>query len=412
MKVSTRAIFGLAAVVTAQQCIVERGVGYSDNDIGSTQQSDPVNCCADCQATLGCKVYTWVDGVCYLKSEQGESSDIVGAFSGTLPSQPEPTDDPTNEPSEEPTEEPSDEPTDEPTEEPSEEPSDDPTEEPSEEPSDDPTEEPTDEPTEEPTAEPTPAPTPAPTAWPMGAIAIGVDRKHCLEASHFVHDYPVSAKCNGSPEQQWKWINSLYLYNAATKQCLDREGNQSGTNVRSFPCSWAESAQWLVAKGNHPIAPKSPTLCLAAGSKSATLTDCKKVDDSQVADVSLVTSHPYIPPTFSPSAPSYSGQLFIGATQILCFEADPSKLILVAAVCNATRPSQRWTWLRSTKVLQNAETDNWLSVDLRGNQMVSVSSASLCTGFIAPLTAGNQYRETICDPEDDLQVFSFGGPIV
>ncbi|KAF0693993.1 Aste57867_15091 [Aphanomyces stellatus] len=102
------------------------------------------------------------------------------------------------------------------------------------------------------------------------------------------------------------------------------------------------------------------------------------------------------------------GQLFIGVNRTFCFESDLKTRNLAAAVCDKTKPNQVWTWSRSTKLLNNTKTGNYLLADLRGNQMVSLSFASQCSGFWPPMAAGNAFQYKNCDPEDDLQVFTFG----
>ncbi|KAF0715614.1 hypothetical protein As57867_002327, partial [Aphanomyces stellatus] len=40
-------------------CSVVKDVDFQDFDIKTTYHEDATKCCADCQATEGCKVYTW-----------------------------------------------------------------------------------------------------------------------------------------------------------------------------------------------------------------------------------------------------------------------------------------------------------------------------------------------------------------
>ncbi|KAF0717371.1 Aste57867_2330 [Aphanomyces stellatus] len=115
-------------------CSVHKNVDFAGNDIKATYQNSATKCCADCQATVGCKIYNWYDGVCSLKSGKGKSSRLLGAISGVLSYQPASTPAPTPQPTPV-------------------------------------------------TPKPTPAPTPAPTyVLSRGAIAIGRDRTTCLEA--------------------------------------------------------------------------------------------------------------------------------------------------------------------------------------------------------------------------------------
>ncbi|KAF0711710.1 Aste57867_5126 [Aphanomyces stellatus] len=79
------AVSGVLPIAKLQPaCNVERDVDYFGNDLSTTDQDDPADCCSDCQATKGCQVYTWANGVCYLKSSQGRRSAMAGAVSGTM----------------------------------------------------------------------------------------------------------------------------------------------------------------------------------------------------------------------------------------------------------------------------------------------------------------------------------------
>ncbi|OQR80433.1 carbohydrate-binding protein, partial [Thraustotheca clavata] len=52
----------------------QQNVDYYGNDIKSTQRASPNDCCADCSATPGCKLYVWNNangGTCWLKNAQG-----------------------------------------------------------------------------------------------------------------------------------------------------------------------------------------------------------------------------------------------------------------------------------------------------------------------------------------------------
>ncbi|KAG9409680.1 hypothetical protein AC1031_019945 [Aphanomyces cochlioides] len=76
-------------------CSTLRDVDYAGNDIATTERKDPGQCCADCQATKGCKLYNWADGVCYLKNAKGRSSRAPGTVSGFINATPKPTPSPT-----------------------------------------------------------------------------------------------------------------------------------------------------------------------------------------------------------------------------------------------------------------------------------------------------------------------------
>ncbi|KAF0718705.1 Aste57867_1531 [Aphanomyces stellatus] len=81
-------------------CSVLQDIDYPGNDLSMTYQDDPSKCCTDCQATAGCKLYNWFDGVCYLKYAQGDSYPLPGGSSGILGAPPTPT---TNAPTKAPT---------------------------------------------------------------------------------------------------------------------------------------------------------------------------------------------------------------------------------------------------------------------------------------------------------------------
>ncbi|KAF0719069.1 Aste57867_1299 [Aphanomyces stellatus] len=86
--VSLGSVSGLLVVDNPSVCSLAHGVTYNGFDIGSTNQGEPGNCCADCQAAPQCQFYTWYKGVCSLKSKRGRVSDLVGAVSGSIPAQP------------------------------------------------------------------------------------------------------------------------------------------------------------------------------------------------------------------------------------------------------------------------------------------------------------------------------------
>ncbi|ETI33666.1 hypothetical protein F441_19510 [Phytophthora nicotianae CJ01A1] len=63
-----------AAVTDTHQCYVEPGFDYVANDIGNTTSSTADGCCAKCEATTGCRAYSWTDyngGTCWLKRGRG-----------------------------------------------------------------------------------------------------------------------------------------------------------------------------------------------------------------------------------------------------------------------------------------------------------------------------------------------------
>ncbi|GMF21006.1 unnamed protein product [Phytophthora lilii] len=67
-----------AAPITtsANQCILESGYDYIGKDIGNASSSSPGGCCEICEATDGCKAYSWTaqdggSGTCWLKSGRG-----------------------------------------------------------------------------------------------------------------------------------------------------------------------------------------------------------------------------------------------------------------------------------------------------------------------------------------------------
>ncbi|OQS05690.1 carbohydrate-binding protein, partial [Thraustotheca clavata] len=67
----------------------QQNVDYYGNDIKSTQRASPNDCCSDCSATPGCKLYVWNNangGTCWLKNAQGPASSQPGAYSASIPS--------------------------------------------------------------------------------------------------------------------------------------------------------------------------------------------------------------------------------------------------------------------------------------------------------------------------------------
>ncbi|RHZ04634.1 hypothetical protein DYB28_002937 [Aphanomyces astaci] len=78
-----------SSVTSASVCaIVEAGVDYYGNDLVATFHDNHADCCSDCQSTDRCVVYTWRDGVCYLKHTKGTPEYVPGVTSAALPAQP------------------------------------------------------------------------------------------------------------------------------------------------------------------------------------------------------------------------------------------------------------------------------------------------------------------------------------
>ncbi|KAH9092241.1 hypothetical protein LEN26_018572 [Aphanomyces euteiches] len=79
---------GAMAAATGNQCSpLASNSDYAAGDIGSTQSSSDVNCCGDCQATPGCKLYVWTKhdgGTCWLKRAIGPASAKNGATAGLV----------------------------------------------------------------------------------------------------------------------------------------------------------------------------------------------------------------------------------------------------------------------------------------------------------------------------------------
>ncbi|KAF0684196.1 Aste57867_23819 [Aphanomyces stellatus] len=54
---------------------IEDNADYKGHDMGSTARTSAELCCADCEATSGCKLFVWTDhqgGTCWLKDDQGD----------------------------------------------------------------------------------------------------------------------------------------------------------------------------------------------------------------------------------------------------------------------------------------------------------------------------------------------------
>ncbi|EQC38104.1 hypothetical protein SDRG_04534 [Saprolegnia diclina VS20] len=75
-------------ITVPSQCpAVEEHVDYWGNDVGRTARASASDCCADCEATPGCRLFVWnghEGGTCWLKSEQGAKGFYFGAVSATL----------------------------------------------------------------------------------------------------------------------------------------------------------------------------------------------------------------------------------------------------------------------------------------------------------------------------------------
>ncbi|KAF0686477.1 hypothetical protein As57867_021654, partial [Aphanomyces stellatus] len=68
-------------------CSTEANSDYFGFDLTTTAQASADACCADCQATDGCKVWTWTNfngGTCWLKHSAGRNSHYPGAVSGAV----------------------------------------------------------------------------------------------------------------------------------------------------------------------------------------------------------------------------------------------------------------------------------------------------------------------------------------
>ncbi|OQR96659.1 hypothetical protein ACHHYP_13982, partial [Achlya hypogyna] len=70
---------------SVQDCsaIVEN-VDYYGNDITSTVRASANDCCADCEATVGCKLFVYNGGRCWLKHSKGAQSVAFGARAATV----------------------------------------------------------------------------------------------------------------------------------------------------------------------------------------------------------------------------------------------------------------------------------------------------------------------------------------
>ncbi|KAF0715613.1 hypothetical protein As57867_003282, partial [Aphanomyces stellatus] len=279
---------------TSGTCSTQKDVDFYGSDIKTTYQDEATKCCADCQATEGCKVYTWANGACYLKSKQGVSSPFSGAISGVLSANSAPTSKPTLAP------------------------------------------------TSAPTPVPTPAPTPAPTLTLFeGAIVMGVNRTLCLESNGAVYE-PYLARCNPSPRQAWTWTKSLRLYNAYANACLDHDS--TGSKVYLWSCH--QSTSWQV-NGLALLSSKRPTLAVSIDSNGASLRAIQSGDDSQVMNLTLV-------PTLPTRATPLKGTIAIGSNRSYCLEVPNLQTTWtfepMGTPCREDAQVQQWEWVNATYV--------------------------------------------------------------
>ncbi|KAF0700013.1 Aste57867_9448 [Aphanomyces stellatus] len=70
---------------------IQADIDYNGNDISSLARRSVDECCDDCKNTIGCKLFVWFNGVCYLKNARGVASNKVGAQAGVLTRPPGPT---------------------------------------------------------------------------------------------------------------------------------------------------------------------------------------------------------------------------------------------------------------------------------------------------------------------------------
>ncbi|OQR86922.1 hypothetical protein ACHHYP_09737 [Achlya hypogyna] len=78
------ALLGLALTVAAQNVCnaVHANTTFSGPDLATTTPESAGACCDDCQVTVGCRFYVYVDGVCHLKHDRGLVEQLVGATAG------------------------------------------------------------------------------------------------------------------------------------------------------------------------------------------------------------------------------------------------------------------------------------------------------------------------------------------
>ncbi|KAF0692869.1 Aste57867_16115 [Aphanomyces stellatus] len=310
-------------------CSPLEDVDFGGNDITTTYQDDATQCCADCQATKGCKVYTWVDGACYLKFKRGDSSPLPGAISGVLSNSP-----------------------------------------------------------------PTPVPTSAPS---FSAIKIGASGADCLEVPAGRMEKSTQlyrAPCNGSPAQEWFWTSSQALFNPASQKCLDSSPrSDADSNVFLSECTVAWTQTWQT-KNKLNLGHPTMTKCLTVDTTSAWLRDCNVGDDNQVVDLRQVT--PVVP-----LASSFHGSIRVGANATLCLEFGAN--IVTAAICDKTNDKQMWRWNANAQALTNTDTAlNWLVKD---STIVRKNEPESCLSFAPPVTAGQSPKFIKCDPSARTQSF-------
>ncbi|CAK4630357.1 unnamed protein product [Aphanomyces euteiches] len=75
-------------IVTPYKChSFQTDVDYYGFDLSQTSRKSADDCCVDCEATPGCKLFVWSDhngGTCWLKHTKGKASKSPGAKSGVL----------------------------------------------------------------------------------------------------------------------------------------------------------------------------------------------------------------------------------------------------------------------------------------------------------------------------------------
>ncbi|KAF0715012.1 hypothetical protein As57867_003596, partial [Aphanomyces stellatus] len=66
-------------------CKLEYDTDYHGNDIKATDRNSVYDCTADCQNTPGCKLFTWFNNQCWLKSVEGPKSSAATRISCVFP---------------------------------------------------------------------------------------------------------------------------------------------------------------------------------------------------------------------------------------------------------------------------------------------------------------------------------------
>ncbi|RLO00871.1 hypothetical protein DYB28_009729 [Aphanomyces astaci] len=76
----------ISSVAVAHGCtkVFEPNTDYWGNDIGSTRQPSPSNCCNDCSSNPLCVLFVWHLGTCYLKNKQGPAGIAAGTTAGVV----------------------------------------------------------------------------------------------------------------------------------------------------------------------------------------------------------------------------------------------------------------------------------------------------------------------------------------